>query len=241
VDDHRAQVEEMLADYRRSREQLASVQRELAAVSGRASSPDGTVDATVGPGGKLVGLILLSLFWNGIVSVFLYQVVSTWRTGQPDGCLTAFLVPFVLVGLGLIFGTLRQLLVLFNPRLRLTLTPGTLRLGETAYLQWSFANQAAGVRRPIIVLQGREEAQYRRGTSTYTEREIFATVTVVDSVEPFTIANGSASFGVPADAVPSFKADHNKIIWSLKVSCDIPRWPDSEDEYEVLVRPGGSF
>ncbi|MCR3746184.1 YbaB/EbfC family nucleoid-associated protein [Lentzea californiensis] len=58
MDDHRAQVEELLADYRRSREQLASVQRELAAVSGRASSPDGTVQATVGTGGKLVGLEL---------------------------------------------------------------------------------------------------------------------------------------------------------------------------------------
>ncbi|WP_394615542.1 YbaB/EbfC family nucleoid-associated protein [Lentzea sp. JNUCC 0626] len=58
MDDHRAQVEELLADYRRSREQLVSVQRDLAAVSGRASSPDGTVEATVGAGGKLVGLEL---------------------------------------------------------------------------------------------------------------------------------------------------------------------------------------
>lgn len=193
------------------------------------------------PGAKLAGLVFLSLFWNGIVSVFLYQVVDSWRTGQPNGCLTAFLTPFVLVGLALIFGTLRQLLVLFNPRLRLTLNPGTLRLGETAYLQWSFTNQAAGVRRLSIVLQGREEAQYRRGTTTHTDRETFATVTVIDTSEPFTIANGSASFGVPADAVPSFKAHHNKIIWSLKVSCDIPHWPDSEEEYEVLVGPGRGF
>ncbi|SEP94989.1 Conserved DNA-binding protein YbaB [Lentzea xinjiangensis] len=58
MDDHRAQVEELLADYRRSREQLASVQRELAAVSGVAGSPDGTVTATVGAGGRLVGLEL---------------------------------------------------------------------------------------------------------------------------------------------------------------------------------------
>ena len=64
MDDHRAQVEELLADYRRSREQLASVQRELAAVSGRASSPDGTVTATVGTGGKLVGLELSELAYR---------------------------------------------------------------------------------------------------------------------------------------------------------------------------------
>jgi DNA-binding protein YbaB len=58
VDDHRAQVDELLADYRRSREQLASVQRELAAVAGQASSPDGTVTATVGGRGELTALEL---------------------------------------------------------------------------------------------------------------------------------------------------------------------------------------
>lgn len=64
MDDHRAQVEELLADYRRSREQLVSVQRELAAVSGEASSPDGTVTAVVGPGGKLAGLELSELAYR---------------------------------------------------------------------------------------------------------------------------------------------------------------------------------
>ncbi|MFI6097328.1 YbaB/EbfC family nucleoid-associated protein [Lentzea sp. NPDC051213] len=64
MDDHRAQVDELLADYRRSREQLASVQRELAAVSGQATSPDGTVTATVGAGGKLTSLELSELAYR---------------------------------------------------------------------------------------------------------------------------------------------------------------------------------
>jgi len=56
VADHRAQVEEMLADYRRSRETLASVHRDLAAVRGQASSPDGLVRATVSAQGVLTAL-----------------------------------------------------------------------------------------------------------------------------------------------------------------------------------------
>ena len=64
MDDHRAQVEELLADYRRSREQLVAVQRELAAVSGQASSPDGTVIATVDGGGKLASLELSELAYR---------------------------------------------------------------------------------------------------------------------------------------------------------------------------------
>src|SRR6185295_6349318 len=54
------------------------------------------------PWGRFLGITFVALFWNGLVSVFLYQVVQGWRSGQGDGCLTAFLVPFVLVGLALI-------------------------------------------------------------------------------------------------------------------------------------------
>lgn len=192
------------------------------------------------PLGKFVGLVFISLFWNGIVSVFVFQAVRTWRSGQPDGCLTAFLIPFVLIGLALVFGTARQFLVLFNPRPRFTLSPGILTTGGTGYLQWSFTGRPGRVRRLTVVLEGREEAQYRRGTNTYTDRNTFASIPVLDAAEPYTIANGSTSFSVPADTAPSFKASHNKILWSLKVCCEIPGWPDSDDEYEVLVRPAGA-
>ncbi|MEU4444066.1 YbaB/EbfC family nucleoid-associated protein [Actinosynnema sp. NPDC050801] len=56
--DHRAQVDELLADYRRSRDQLASVQRDLARVSGSATSPDGSVTAVVDAKGTLTDLEL---------------------------------------------------------------------------------------------------------------------------------------------------------------------------------------
>lgn len=56
--DHRAQVDELLADYRRSRDQLASVQRDLAKVSGAATSPDGSVTAVVDAKGTLTDLEL---------------------------------------------------------------------------------------------------------------------------------------------------------------------------------------
>jgi uncharacterized protein DUF3592 len=193
--------------------------------------------STLSPLGKALGLGFAAVFWNGIVSVFLWQVIASWKSGQPNGCLTTFLIPFVLVGLGLIFAFCRQLLVLFNPRPLLTLSPGVLAPGETAYLQWRFAGAAGRVRRLKILFEGREEARYRRGTSTYTDRNTFASVTVLDTAQPFEIANGSTGFSVPAGSVPSFAATHNKVVWSLKVQCEIPAWPDSEEEYEVVVRP----
>lgn len=57
--DHRAQVEELLAGYRRSREQLGAVQRKLAAIEESATSEDGLVTVTVGAQGRLTGLVIV--------------------------------------------------------------------------------------------------------------------------------------------------------------------------------------
>ncbi|GGS25210.1 MULTISPECIES: YbaB/EbfC family nucleoid-associated protein [Actinokineospora] len=54
--DHRAQVDELLAGYRRSRDQLAEVHRALGAVAKSATSACGTVTATVSAYGALVAL-----------------------------------------------------------------------------------------------------------------------------------------------------------------------------------------
>ena len=57
--DHRAQVEEMLAGYRRSREQLGAVHRKLATLRASATSEDGLVTVTVGPQGQLHELVIV--------------------------------------------------------------------------------------------------------------------------------------------------------------------------------------
>jgi len=190
--------------------------------------------------GALLGLIFVALFWNGIVSVFLVHVYKEWRSGSPDGCATLFLLPFVVVGLGLVFAVLRQLLVLFNPRVVLTLNPGQLTPGQSAYVNWRVGGQASRVQRLRITLEGREEASYRRGTDNYTDKETFAVIRIADAAQSFEIAEGSGRADVPATAVPTFTASHNKIVWLFKVKMEIAGWPDSEDEYEVLVRPGGA-
>jgi len=56
VTDHQAEVERLLAEYRRSREQLAAVRRALAEIAVSQTSDDGTVTATVDTRGALTGL-----------------------------------------------------------------------------------------------------------------------------------------------------------------------------------------
>lgn len=58
VSDHQAAVDELLADYRRGREQLVEVQRVLASVRESADSDDGMVTAVVDQHGALVRLLI---------------------------------------------------------------------------------------------------------------------------------------------------------------------------------------
>jgi DNA-binding protein YbaB len=55
---HRDEVAQLLADYRRGREQLASVQRTLMSIAESATSQDGLVTATVDSTGTLCGLTI---------------------------------------------------------------------------------------------------------------------------------------------------------------------------------------
>ncbi|WP_034278791.1 YbaB/EbfC family nucleoid-associated protein [Haloechinothrix halophila] len=56
--DHRAQVDQLLADYARSRELLATAHQRLAAITATERSVDGSITVTVGSRGTLTGLTL---------------------------------------------------------------------------------------------------------------------------------------------------------------------------------------
>lgn len=187
------------------------------------------------PLGKLIGLIFASLIWNGIVWTIAWFAVI--RTQEREGCIVAFLALFALIGLLLIYSTFRQFLVLFNPRPRLTLSPGSLKLGEVAYLQWRLTGATGGARRLRVTLEGKEEVRYRRGTSTHTEIKPFLTAPVVDSTDSYQMLSGSTSFAVPPDTLPTFASENNKVIWTIKAQLEIANWPDSDEEFEILVRP----
>lgn len=186
---------------------------------------------------RFVLLTCACLFWNGIVSVFVWQASKGWRSGNPDGCLTVFLVPFVLIGLLLIWGVFHQFLALFNPRPRLSLSSRSIPLGGSATLDWSFSGAASRIGKLRIFVEGREECRYRRGTDTHTDKEVFSTIEVLDSPGLSAGASGNARLSIPSETMHSFTAPNNKVVWSLKLKGEIRSWPDVDEEFELIVRP----
>ena len=189
------------------------------------------------PLGKLAVAILVAAFWNGIVSVFVFEAFKSWQRGRPEWFLTLFMIPFVLIGLVMIFVVVYLSLALFNPRATLTVNANAVPLGAALEVEWRLSGRVEAVKRLRIWLEGREEATYRRGTSTYTDREVFATVELAAAEMPHDIREGQRKITVPADSMHSFESANNKILWSLRVHGEIERWPDVSEEFPIVVLP----
>lgn len=187
------------------------------------------------PLGQLGLGLLGTLFWNGLTWTIIYFALI--REPDRHWFPAIILSLFALIGLVFVYALIRQVLILFNPRPRLTLSPSSPRRGEVGYLQWRLTGATGGARRLLVTLEGKEEVRYRRGTNTLTETKAFAAIPLVDSTDSYQMLSGSMSFAVPSDTLPSFASQNNKVVWSIKARLEIANWPDSEEEFEILVRP----
>lgn len=127
---------------------------------------------------------------------------------------------------------------LFNPRPRLTIHSGQLCLGDAEDLEWEFSDSIGRIKQLRIYLEGREEATYRRGTDTVTDKNVFSTIGIVNkqTAEP-----GRARVNIPSATMHSFKSDHNKVVWEIHVNGKISFWSDVTESFELEVLPKRSL
>ena len=191
----------------------------------------------VSPLVKLLGIVAIALFWNGIVSVFVAQVIRGWGQGHIEWFLAIFLIPFVLIGLALIAGIVYTFLGLFNPRPRLRVTPGAVPLGGPIEVEWEIHGRINVMRSLELRVEGREEATYRRGTNTATDRSTFASIEIANVKERIEMRSGTRVVTIPPNLMHSFASKNNKIVWVIRVRGDIPKWPDASEEFPLTVLP----
>ena len=186
---------------------------------------------------QFVLALFFASFWNGIVSLFVYQAWESFQRGRPEWFLTLFLTPFVAIGAGLLVWVLYAFAALFNPRPVLTLSRRRIPLGGAAELAWTFSGNSGAVRRLTIALEGEEQATYRRGTDTHTDEHTFYRNVLLETEDPLDISEGRVEFSIPADSMHSFTADNNKLVWSISVAGEIPLRPDVKTTFPIQVIP----
>ena len=189
------------------------------------------------PLGKLLGVTFVAFFWNAIVSIFVTSAVQSWRNGHPTWFMNIFLIPFVLVGVGLIFWIGYSFLALFNPRMHLKITPGAVALGDSLSLEWTLEGRASALADLAITLEGSEQATYQSGENTNTARNTFRTIELVNTTNPADFASGRAQAALPRDSMHSLDTGHNKILWQLRVRGKIPGRPKLSEDYPLVILP----
>jgi hypothetical protein len=190
------------------------------------------------PLGKLIMITFVCLFWNGIVGVFTYIEYQSFMEGNSIGWfLAAFLLLFQVIGIGLLASVPYQMLALANPRPIITLSSGSVPLGGSVSFAWELSGAAHRVAKLQMILRGREEARYRRGTDTKTDTHVFFSETLIDATDTVSIARGGGAIRIPSSTMHTFTADNNKVIWTLEVTGAIPRWPDIDESFDITVRP----
>lgn len=187
--------------------------------------------------GSFIVSIFIALFWNGIVSVFLWQLISGSISGPMAIGLGLFLIPFVLVGLALLFAVGYTFLCLFNPTLEVTLDSQDIYLGDKITGRWRVTGGAARIKKLVVVVEGIEHVTYAQGTSTATDTSLFFHEVLYQATSPREIERGNFEIKIPETTMHSFEARHNKILWSLLVRGDIPRWPDVTESFELNISP----
>jgi hypothetical protein len=199
-----------------------------------------TLEPAMGRVGKLGCAVGIALLWNGVVAPFVWLAVKAFRSGSPDWFLTVVITPFVLIGLLLLSGIPYSILGLLNPRPRLRISRASLRVGESAQVDWSFVGRAGRIRRLKIWLESSKTTTKTvssdRGTSTETRIEPLGTIDVLERGSGPGIESGSVTFTLPDGTVPTSGGDE-AIGWKLKLRGEIAFWPDVLEEYEIPVLP----
>ena len=194
-----------------------------------------------GPWKKLFQSLFINLFWNGIVGVFVWVLAKEWQKGNHQWMPILIVSVFGLIGLLLLAGIPHALLALFNPRPVLELERGGLAPGESLAVRYRFRGFASRLTRLRLAVEGEEHVSYttRSGNSTsfQSTSTVFYRGAFFDSAGGPVPSRGEALLRLPADTMHSLEAPHNRVRWKLKVSGEIPRWPDVEEEFPLAVLP----
>jgi hypothetical protein len=193
-------------------------------------------------GWRLFAATVTGLIWNGIVIAFIVLAVRKHVRGEGDWRLDLFVVPFFIVGIYLVYYFFRELLIAtgLGPT-QLEIADHPLQPGQAYELFFSQSGHLS-IDSFAIYLECEEEATYRQGTDTRTDRCTVSQLQIFRrenfEIEPGTPFEASCRFTVPETAMHSFKGDHNEVRWKLVARGKTAGWPDFQRSFPIVVYPG---
>ncbi len=194
------------------------------------------------PAWRLLATTIFAWSWLAVGGVLVVWAISSHLARNPEWFLTAFLLPFVAVGVWSIRYWLRQIWI--DTGMGLT----TLEISDCPLHPGHEYQVVLGQQGHITVkslelwLVCEEESTYRQGTDIRTETRRVLEQRLwshgefkIDPVEPFRAA---IAVPIPVGAMHSFHSPHNSLNWKLVVRGEVAHWPPFERGFPIVVYPG---
>jgi hypothetical protein len=182
--------------------------------------------------GLAIGCWFFAIIWNAITWGITY---FSLRDG--NGLVVAFASLFILVGIAVLLGAMYATLQIFNPKPTLVCSQSRLYPGAEFEVSWTHRGNTGRIQELLITLEGIEEATFKQGTSSRTERSLFHQQTIVQTTERSEINEGFRVLVLPPDTMHSFKSSRNAILWVLKIHGKIAWWPDMTEQFPISIFP----
>ncbi|MFN9415967.1 MAG: hypothetical protein ACK578_00505 [Pirellula sp.] len=182
--------------------------------------------------GMAIGCWFFATIWNSITWIITYFMS---RDGNWFGI--AFIGLFILVGIAVLLGAIYVTLQIFNPKPTLVCSQSRLYPGMEFEVSWTHRGNTGRIQELLITLEGIEEATFKQGTSSRTERSLFYQHTILQTTEGSEINEGFRVLELPHDTMHSFKSSRNAVLWVLKVHGKIAWWPDMMEQFPIFIFP----
>jgi len=192
----------------------------------------------------LLGFGLFAALWNAVVVVLAVGAGLDLMGGRLDWLLFGLLVPFVVVGIGGIVlfarGFVRATAV--GPT-QMEISDHPLRPGGRYDVLVAQGGSGA-FRRLEVALEVEEQATFRQGTDTRTERVIVWRQPIKEwrdaELSPGARFESHATVRIPEEVMHSFHSEHNVVSWRFVVSGEPVRWPGFRRVFPVVVFPAAA-
>ena len=189
-----------------------------------------------------LGVLMLLLIGWGVMCIGLVSLaLGRFLDGKPDWVLNGFIIPFVLIWIGLILYFFRnlQLATSISPTL-IEINDALLHLGQTTT---ALVIQMGGhyIFKLDVNLVCEEEAAFSYGTDIRREKRVVYRSNLVSEKDFNIVADEqfekSFEFTIPQDAMHSFDSPHNRIAWRLEVCGEVEDLPPFTRSYVLVVKP----
>lgn len=192
-------------------------------------------------GWTLIGFGIFAALWNAVLIVLGINAGIDLLGGRTDWLLLGLLVPFGVVGVAGIAVFVRRL-VIATAIGTTQVEIGGQRLRPAMTFDVLLAQGGTGTLESLdLTLEAEEQATFRLGTDTRTERLIVCRQQVAAwrsvQLSPGTRFEARVTATIPPSAMHSLTTEHNSVRWMLVVRGMPSRWPAFVRTFPLVVFP----